>query len=90
MSMTNAERQSLKARANALKSTIFIGREGLTPAILDMIRIALQKTDLIKVRIRAEDAESANELARSAAQAVPCELVALRGRVAILHRIATD
>lgn len=90
MSLTNAERQSLKARANALKSTIFIGREGPTPPILDMIRIALRKTDLIKVRIRAEDAASADELARSVSQAVPCELVALRGRVAILYQSATD
>ncbi len=85
MSLTSAERQVLRARANAIKSQMSVGREGLTPAVIEAIRSALRRNDLIKVRIRAADHAEADEVARQIVEAVPCDLVARTGRVAVLY-----
>lgn len=65
-----------------------VGREGLTPAVIEAIRSALRRTELIKVRIRAADHAEADEVARQIVEAVPCDLVARTGRVAVLHSAA--
>lgn len=86
MTISNAERRTLRARANTLKSTINVGREGVNDAIVQMIRNAFTKTDLVKVRIHSETGPEADEIAKALAVAVPCNLIARTGHVAILHR----
>lgn len=87
MTLDNTTRQSLKTRAHHLKSTIHVGREGVTEPILAMIRGAFGRSDLIKVRIRSQSAGEADAIAKSIAAAVPCELVARTGYVAVFYRI---
>ncbi len=87
MTLDNATRQALKARAHHIKSTIQVGREGVTEPVLAMIRGAFGRSDLIKIRIRTQSASEADGVARSIAAAVPCELVARTGFVAVLHKI---
>ncbi|HWL94904.1 MAG TPA: YhbY family RNA-binding protein [Phycisphaerae bacterium] len=86
MTVSNAERQALKARAHRLKVTHHVGREGSSEAIVAGIRQAFAKTDLIKVRIRAEETAEVEAIAKSLAGAVPCELVSRTGFVAVLYR----
>ncbi len=87
MTLDNATRQSLKTRAHHLKSTIHVGRDGVTDPILAMIRGAFGRSVLIKVRIRCQSAGEAEDIAKSIAAAVPCELVARTGYVAVFYRI---
>ncbi|MBK8267024.1 MAG: YhbY family RNA-binding protein [Planctomycetes bacterium] len=86
MTISNADRRSLRARANRLKSNINVGREGVNDAIVQMIRNAFTKTDLIKVRIHSESGPESDEIAKALALAIPCNLIARTGHVATLHR----
>ena len=87
MSLDHTEKRELKARAHKLKSTITIGRGGLSGSIVEMIRQALVKTELLKVRIKGESGKEAEAIAQMIARQVPCELVARTGFVALLYRL---
>lgn len=86
MGLSNSERSSLRARANRLKCTINVGREGVSEPIVRMIRLAFGKNDLIKIRIHSESTGEADTIAKDLAAAVPCELVGRTGFVAVLHK----
>lgn len=86
MTISNSDRRSLRARANRLKSNINVGRDGLNDAVIQLIRSAFTKTDLVKVRIHTETGPETDEIAKALAEAVPCDLIARIGHVATLHR----
>ena len=54
LSLTVAERLSLKGRAHQLKPTVMIGNAGLTEAVLKEIALSLKLHELIKIRVMAE------------------------------------
>lgn len=51
------ERKALKARAHALEPVVIIGHDGLTPAVLREVEVALAAHELIKVRATVDDRE---------------------------------
>lgn len=81
-----AQRRRLAVRAHHLKACLNVGRGGLTEAVLQEIRQAFGSTDLIKVRIRADNAAETDEVAAEMASRVPCHLVRRVGRVIVLYR----
>ncbi len=85
MSLDHTQKRKLKGRAHKLKSTITVGRAGLSGSIVGMIREALTRTELVKVRIQAESGKQAEAVAQVIARQVPCELVARTGFVALLY-----
>lgn len=84
------QRKLLVGRSHPLKPMVYVGRHGVQPEQLDTLRQHFRKTDLVKVKIDAESVEAAEAIARSIVEAVPCELVARRGYVAILHSDAAN
>jgi putative YhbY family RNA-binding protein len=71
------ERKHLKARAHALGPVVTIGTEGLTPAVLREVDLALAKHELIKVRAGSED--------RSSRKTLLAELCARTGAAPVQH-----
>ncbi len=53
--LSNSQVRFLKGLAHELKPVVMVGDKGLTKAVLDEIKIALDSHELIKVNIRAED-----------------------------------
>jgi RNA-binding protein len=49
--LTPAERRALRARAHPLHPVVIVGQQGLTPAVLHEIDIALTAHELIKIRV---------------------------------------
>lgn len=90
MTMDAKQRKRLVGRSHPLKPVVYVGRHGVQPAQLDTLREHFRKTDLLKVKIDAEDGDEADTIAQSIVEAVPCELVARRGHVAILHSDAAN
>jgi RNA-binding protein len=68
--------------------TIWVGKEGLTPQVLEQVENQLQRTKMVKVRIlrSALTTETAKSIATKTAERAEASLVEVRGHVFILYR----
>ena len=78
VSLTNRERNQLKARAHALEPVVQVGHAGLTDKVLAEIDRALIAHELIKVRVDAPD---------RFARAKVCEAICARTDAAEVLRV---
>jgi RNA-binding protein len=76
----------LRGRAQQLRPSVHIGKEGITPAIIDELSQQLKKNKLVKVKLlssfEAERIESAKKLAEMSSSI----LVEVRGKTVVLAR----
>jgi RNA-binding protein len=84
--LTQVQRRGLLARGHELRATLCVGRGGLTQAVIDDIRHAMTRRDLLKVRIDAASGQEATRIAGELARHVGADLVQRVGRVALLYR----
>ena len=75
--------------ANTLKPLVFVGKNGLSEAVLDSIDQALQDHELIKVRF-LEFKDRKKTLCEKIREQCKCEWVGLVGHVAIFYRQQPD
>lgn len=88
MSLTSKQRSALKALAHHLKPVVSVGAKGVSDAVVVETERALTAHELIKVRVHeADDLDAA--IADLAAR-VGAELIAVRGKNAILFRRNPD
>jgi len=83
--MTNVQRRELKAAAQRLDATVFLGKLGCTPAFLASVEVALQHRELIKVKFACFKDER-ETLAAEIASKTGSEVVTIVGHVAVLYR----
>ncbi len=62
LTITPAQRKSLKADAHSLSPVVMIGGEGLTPAVIKEAKSAIKHHGLIKVRVFGDDREARIEI----------------------------
>lgn len=87
--LTGAQRKRLRGLAHGLEPAVRVGQRGLTGAVEREVDRALDRHELIKVKLagdRDERREQAEELARAAG----ARLVGTIGAVAILYRRHPD
>lgn len=83
--LNNAQIRELKARAQRLKATLKIGKEGLSPAFLAALDEALKHTELLKVKFD-DFKEQKKELTPLLAEKSGSHLVTRVGNVVVLYR----
>jgi len=81
-----AAKRSLLARGHGLKASLFVGRQGVTDAFVGAVREAFAGSDLLKVRIDADDADQTEAAGEVLADRVPCHFLQRVGRVILLYR----
>lgn len=86
--LTNPQIRSLKARAQRLKATLEIGKEGISPSFLAALDNALKHHELIKVRF-GQFKEEKKELAPQLADKSGSHLITRVGNVVVLFRPKT-
>lgn len=86
MGIDARRRRELIASANRLKATVTIGGEEPDEGVVAHVRRALEDRPLLKVRVSTDDRDKCDEVGRSLAAAVPCELLQRIGRVVLLYR----
>ena len=86
MKVTARQKEFLKAHARYFDEVVVVGREGLTDAHVRTIRRAIEKDELIKVRLGNVRGPEKKELARQTAARTGAELIAVRGHVIVLFR----
>lgn len=83
--LTNAQIRALKARAQRLKATLKLGKEGISPQFLAALDDALKHHELVKVKFD-DFKEQKKELTPQLAEKSGSHLVTRVGNVVVLYR----
>lgn len=89
MSLTVRQKQFLKGLAHTRKPVVLLGNAGLTPPVLAEIEQALERHELLKIRLPAVEREARSTLVREICQKTGADSVQEIGRVSVLYRCAT-
>lgn len=84
--LTQSQKRQLKALAHHLKPVVIIGDNGLTPAVMHEIVLALDHHELIKLRVNAEDREAREQMIAEICAETTAVLIQRIGHVATLFR----
>lgn len=87
--LTGAQRRKLRGLAHSLEPVVALGRAGLTEGVFGELDRALDRHELIKVRLSGERGERA-ESASAIAHRLGCAVAGTIGHVAILYRRQAD
>jgi RNA-binding protein len=85
LSLSNAQIRDLKARAQRLKATLKIGKEGLSPQFFAALEEVLKHHELVKVKFD-DFKEQKKELTPQLAGKSGSHLVTRVGNVVVLYR----
>ncbi len=83
---TSKQRANLKAMASTLKPIGQVGKEGISPNLVEGLSDALEAHELIKVTLLPAAGEDGKGLAAELAELLHAEVVAVIGRKAIFYR----
>ena len=83
--LTNAQIRELKARAQRMKATVKVGKEGLSPKFLASLDEVLKHNELVKVKFE-DHKEEKKQLSPQLAEKSGSQLVTRVGNVVVLYR----
>jgi RNA-binding protein len=85
--LTGAQKTALRGRGQTMADTIFLGREGLTPAFLAELNRLLDARELVKLRFTGgRDRRERAVLCDAIAATAPCLCVGAVGHTALFWR----
>ncbi len=87
---TERQKRYLRKLGHALKPVVMTGSDGLKPTVLGEIDLALDHHELIKIKVRAGDRRSRDEMIRSVCDELDAVLIQRIGHVALLYRPNAD
>jgi len=88
--LDSAQIRFLRGLAHGLKAWLQIGDKGVSPAFLAELDQVLERHELVKVKIAAEDRDSRQALMNELLAATGSALVQRIGHVAVLYRPAKE
>ena len=86
--LTSKERAELRARANAIDSTLIVGKDGVTEAVLAEADRLLTARELIKGKVLETALMSAREVSDEICEALGADGVACVGSKFVLYRFS--
>ena len=86
MQLSGADRRALRALGNAVKPTVFVGKEGVTDAVLRAIDDGHRTEELLKVRVLDTCPLHRKDVASRIAAQSASSMVQLLGRTILLFR----
>jgi RNA-binding protein len=84
--LTPARRRALRAKAHHLQPVVIVGQHGLSPAVLHEVDLALEKHELIKVRVFSDARDEREALLARLCTEMDCAAVQHLGKVFVLWR----
>jgi RNA-binding protein len=82
--LTGKQRRHLRALGHHLDAVVQVGREGVSEAVVRQADLALEKHELIKVRV--SDDHNRHEVAQQLAEKCGAHLAQVLGRTLLLYR----
>lgn len=86
--LTEKQRRHLKALAHPRKPVVIVGNAGVTEALVKELDAALERHELIKVRVNALDREQRDAMIDALCEGSRSVLVQRIGHIAVLYRPA--
>jgi RNA-binding protein len=84
--LTGKQRSYLRALAHTLKPVVQIGQQGVTEGLIDAIDAALERHELVKVKLLGETELEADETALAIAQRTRSHVAQTIGRTLVIYR----
>ncbi len=84
--LTGKQKSFLRSMGMALEPVVMIGKEGVSPTVVQSAREAIKKRELIKVRVLQNSSEEPEDAITMLAERVDSELVQVIGRNGLLYR----
>lgn len=88
MALTTKQRQHLKALAHKRRPVVLLGNAGITDAVLREIDQALERHELLKIRLPGVERDERARLFRQICESARAEPVQEIGRMAVMYRRA--
>lgn len=86
VALTAAQTRFLRGQAHGLKALMQVGGKGLTPALVAELEQVLERHELVKVKVGADDREARDQLIAELASQTGAALVQRIGHTATLYR----
>lgn len=90
MPLSNNQRRYLRGLTHSLHPIVMVAENGVSPAVLKELEIALNAHELVKVRISAPDRETKTLWLGELIGASSSELIQQIGHIATLYRRAKE
>lgn len=87
--LKGSQRKYLRGLAHGLRPQVQIGKEGLSPSVIEALERSLVAHELIKIQIMAERPER-QAMTEKIEQELGCECVGLIGKMSIFYREHPD
>jgi len=87
-SLSPAQRQFLKGLAHARQAVVMIGNQGLTPAVLKEVDLALNAHELIKIKAATDEPETRRAWMEDICATTGAAPVQQIGKVLVIYRAA--
>ncbi len=84
--LTGKQKSHLRALAHKLKPVVQIGRQGLTDAVLAALEVALERHELIKIKISGDAEVEARELGPKVEKATKSQVAQIIGHTLVVYR----
>ncbi|GAB3508114.1 ribosome assembly RNA-binding protein YhbY [Pseudoxanthomonas daejeonensis] len=84
--LTAAQNRFLRGQAHGLKALMQVGGKGITPALLAELDEVLERHELVKVKVGAEDRDARDAMIDTLAKQTGAALVQRIGHTATLFR----
>jgi len=82
MSLSNQQKRHLRGLTHSLKPIILMGQHGMTDSLMSEINLALEKHELIKIKLVAGDKEDKKRLIEHIAKKSKAEVIQTIGHMA--------
>ncbi len=88
--LTSGQKKALRSRGHHLEPAVYVGKEGLTPALITALEAALKAHELIKIKIGQNCPLERNTAGQELARRTDAALVQVIGRMTLLYRPNPD
>lgn len=88
--LSGKQRRYLRGQGNPIKPTVYLGKDGISDALLNSLKEAFNNRELVKVRIEKSCELERKEAGRLLAQAAAAHMVQVLGHTLLLYRPDSD
>ncbi len=86
MKLTERQKKHLRREAHAMKPLLSLGDKGITDSFLQELDSTLEHHELIKIKVRAGDRETRDQVINDLAEKMRAVLINRVGNIATLYR----
>lgn len=84
--LNGKQKRHLRSLGQTLKTTVSIGKNGFSPAVVEDLRVRLEHCELIKVHMPAGSAAQRKELSEQVARELKLAFTDVVGRSLLIYR----